>query len=204
MIENIREEVITTENVLRLAELIAIRSVKTVAGYSGGKLDYLYKELVHDVYGGKNPTERLSDGYDVVQTAVCFLLEHLGKKLGDFYKVNKYGKEIDILRGCYNACDNYLTKYKFNRYNSIELDYKDKYYQELQTTMEEIKEDDWTEYDTIISKMNLKNYEIETLNCYMAGMTYCQIARFLNVNFSTIYRRRQSLQRKYLRLKYDN
>ncbi|HCX94069.1 MAG TPA: hypothetical protein DHH42_00020 [Clostridiales bacterium] len=53
-------------------------------------------------------------------------------------------------------------------------------------------------FDTLISKMNLKQGELDTLNCYMAGMTYCDIARFLDVNFSTIYRSRMSLQRKYI------
>ena len=48
--------------------------------------------------------------------------------------------------------------------------------------------------------MNLKQGELDTLNCYMAGMTYCEIARFLDVNFSTIYRRKLSLQKKYMRV----
>ena len=46
--------------------------------------------------------------------------------------------------------------------------------------------------------MHLKQGEQETLDCYMAGMTYFDIAKFLSVNSSTIWRRRMSLQKKYL------
>ncbi len=41
--------------------------------------------------------------------------------------------------------------------------------------------------------MNLNKSEKETLDCYMAGMTYCNIARFLEIDTSTIWLRRQSL-----------
>ncbi len=50
--------------------------------------------------------------------------------------------------------------------------------------------------------MNLNQGEQATLDCYMAGMTYCDIARFLEVDTSTVWRRRQSLMRKYMQAIY--
>ncbi len=50
--------------------------------------------------------------------------------------------------------------------------------------------------------MNLNVGEKETLDYYMAGMTYCDIARFLEVNYSTVWRRRLSLPKKYMQAIY--
>ena len=57
--------------------------------------------------------------------------------------------------------------------------------------------DDYTVVDGLISKMNLTAAEYETLCAYMAGLTYLEVTRLLNVNRTTIWRRRMSLQRKY-------
>ena len=49
-----------------------------------------------------------------------------------------------------------------------------------------------------IRKMKLTKVERDVLNCYMAGMTFVQIARFLGVDNSTVWHRRQRLQIKYM------
>ncbi len=82
--KNLLNEVIT-DNVQMLAEMIAIKALKTVASHSNSKLDYLYKRLLFDVYKRNTPNHKFSDGYDLAQTAVIFLWEHKGKKLSDYY-----------------------------------------------------------------------------------------------------------------------
>ena len=53
--------------------------------------------------------------------------------------------------------------------------------------------------DTIIGKMQLTIAETETLNYYMAGLGFVEIAQMQNVNNTTVWRRRKSIQKKYLR-----
>ncbi len=198
--KNIQNEVITYDNVQKLGEMIAIKALMTTASHSGGKLDYLYKGLLYDVYKRNTVTNHIfSDGYDYAQIAMCFLLENIGKRLSDYYGISNRGKKCNVLYACYHYIDKHLTKFKKDLKFTTNIDDK-----MADKTVFNKKEDDYTEYDTIISNMKLKKGELDTLNCYMAGMTYCQIARFLNVNFSTICRRRQSLQKKYLQVNVAN
>lgn len=59
------------------------------------------------------------------------------------------------------------------------------------------KKNDYTAVDGLIAKMELTAAEYETLCAYMAGLTYLEVTRLLNVNRTTIWRRRMSLQKKY-------
>ena len=47
--------------------------------------------------------------------------------------------------------------------------------------------------------MRLTIAETETLNHYMAGLGFVAIAQMQNVNNTTVWRRRKSIQKKYLR-----
>lgn len=47
--------------------------------------------------------------------------------------------------------------------------------------------------------MRLTVEEVETLNYYMAGLGFMVIAQMLNVNNTTVWRRRKSIQKKYQR-----
>lgn len=46
--------------------------------------------------------------------------------------------------------------------------------------------------------MKLTAVEYETLCAYMAGLTYCEIARIMEVNRTTIWRRQNSIRKKYM------
>ena len=59
--------------------------------------------------------------------------------------------------------------------------------------------EDYTKVDTIIHQMRLTVAEKETLNYYMAGRGFVAIAQMQNVNNTTVWRRRKSIQKKYLR-----
>ncbi len=71
--KNILNEVIREDNVQMLGEIIAIKALKTVASHSNGKLDYLYKGLLYDVYKRNTPNHKYSDGYDFAQLCFCKL-----------------------------------------------------------------------------------------------------------------------------------
>ncbi len=191
---NWRNQVITEENVQELAEWISIVAVKAKAVHSNGQLDHLYKGLLYDVYRKNDPDRTYSDGYDVVQMIVCFLWENKGRNLSDHYGKNKKGKDCTILYACYNEIDRYLSRYRTTLYTTVSIEDN----REKVEAIEYIPtENDYTEYDKIVDNMSLSKGEQETLDCYMAGMTYLQIARFLDVHASTIWRRRINLQKKY-------
>ena len=79
--------------------------------------------------------------------------------------------------------------------NTISLD--ERITAEPETTLDEEQKNDYTVVDGLISKMKLTAAEYETLCAYMAGLTYLEVTRLMNVNRTTIWRRRMSLQRKY-------
>ena len=80
--------------------------------------------------------------------------------------------------------------------NTISLD--EQITAESETTLDDEQKTDYTVVDGLISKMKLTASEYETLCAYMAGLTYLEVTRLLNVNRTTIWRRRMNLQRKYV------
>ena len=69
---------------------------------------------------------------------------------------------------------------------------------EPETILDDEQKNDYTAFDRLISKMKLTVVEYETLSILMAGFTMLQIGRMLNVNRTTIWRRQNSIRRKYL------
>lgn len=55
---------------------------------------------------------------------------------------------------------------------------------------------DYTAVDGLIAKMKLIAAEYESLSILIAGFIMLQISRMLNVNHTTIWRRKMSLQKK--------
>ena len=57
---------------------------------------------------------------------------------------------------------------------------------------------DYTAFDGLISKMKLTAAEYETSSILMAGFTMLQIGKILNVNRTKIWRRQNSIRKKYM------
>ena len=54
----------------------------------------------------KTPIDYIvSDGYDVAQTAICFLYQFVGHTANEIYGNDKRGKEITIKLACYREVD---------------------------------------------------------------------------------------------------
>lgn len=79
--------------------------------------------------------------------------------------------------------------------NTIRLD--ERITSESEATLDDEQKNDYTVVDGLIAKMKLTAVEYDTLCAYMAGLTYLEVTRLLNVNRTTIWRRKMSLQRKY-------
>lgn len=187
--------VISAENVQKMGEIIALTCIKTVIVRSGKDLHYLYKGLLRDINRSKDDYSPFSNAYDIAQEATLFLCQHIGKKLGDDY-TTKYGKVVTIKSACYRCAANYLQKqYTRHLSNTIILD--ERITAEPETILDNEQKNDYTVVDGLISKMKLTAAEYDTLCAYMAGLTYLEVTRLLNVNRTTIWRRKINLQRKY-------
>ena len=57
---------------------------------------------------------------------------------------------------------------------------------------------DHIKYYELMAKLRLTKGEKETIECYVAGISFTEQAKLLSVNLSTIWRRRKSAQTKYL------
>lgn len=91
------DTVISTENIQKMGEVIALTCIKTVIVRSGKDLHYLYKGLLRDINRSKDDYSPFSNAYDIAQEAMLFLCQHIGEKLGDDY-TTKYGKVVTIFR----------------------------------------------------------------------------------------------------------
>lgn len=77
--------VIAADNIKKIDELIALLTIRTVMCRSGKDLYRLYDGLIKDCNKSNDSLAEYSDGYDIAQTAILFLCEHIGKRLGDNY-----------------------------------------------------------------------------------------------------------------------
>ena len=187
--------VISAENIQKIGEVIALTCIKTVIVRSGKDLHYLYKGLLRDMNRSKEDYSPFSHAYDIAQEAMLFLCQQIGEKLDDNY-TTKYGKVVTIKSACYRCADNYLQKqYTRHLSNTISLD--ERITAKPETILDDEHKNDYTVVDGLISKMKPTATEYETLCAYMAGLTYLEVTRLLNVNRTTIWRRKINLQRKY-------
>lgn len=190
------ERVISAENVQRMGEVIALCCIKTVIARSGKDLHKLYADLLHDMNRAKGDYSPFSNVYDLAQEAMLFLCQHMGKRLDDVY-VTKTGRKITIKQACFRYTDRYLDKqYTRHMANTVSLD--EKIATTLETMPDNEQKNDYTAFDGLISKMKLTAVEYETLSILMSGFTTLQIGKILNVNRSTIWRRQNSIRKKYL------
>ena len=190
--------VITQDNIQRIGEIIAVATIKTVMCRSGKNLYWLYDGLIKDCKRANDVNHTYSDGYDMAQTAMLFLCEHMGKQLGDTY-ITARGKIVTVKQACFRFADRYLNK-QYTRHLTHATAIDEAATASAITFINDESNNDYTVVDTIIEAMHLTPDEYETLSAYMSGLSYIEIARLLNVNRTTIWRRRKSLCKKYLQI----
>ena len=64
------------ENIVVMAELIAMRETKTLIGFMGYHAEIAHKKLCMDIFCKDKPGYTLSDSYDLVQSVALFLCGH--------------------------------------------------------------------------------------------------------------------------------
>lgn len=90
------DEPISKENVKLMGEMIAVQTLRTLKKYDWKIADKYYIGLIKDLHHMGEVDYILSDGYDVVQTAISFLYQFIGRKVSDIYGKDRRGKEITI------------------------------------------------------------------------------------------------------------
>ena len=186
-------ETISLQNVQLLGELITLKCLRGYLAYSRQTFQNLYTNYLIDLNRRNYPSHTFSDAYDLAQSAICFLLDFIGKELSDVYSV-KNGKVITIKHATYNLVNRLIGR--IYRYNNRARDI-DFYSEALSVEIDNYQEKDFTEVDNKIECLGLKARDRIVLDCYMAGMTCREIAEFLDIDHSTVWRRRQRVQVKY-------
>ena len=190
--------VITADNIKKIGELIALLTIRTVMCRSGKNLYRLYDGLIKDCNKSNDSIDEYSDGYDIAQTAMLFLCEHIGKMLGDNYTTTR-GNVISIKQACFRFTDRYLDK-QFTRHLAHTTAISGSVASSHITFIDDESNNDYTAVDALIKRMHLTQGEYDVLCAYMSGLTYLEATNLLNVNRTTIWRRRMKLQDKYYSL----
>ena len=188
-------EIITADNVLLISERITLRALRTVLSISyNKKLCKLYIGINRDKDNLDTPGYILSDGFDLVQTAACFLCEHIGERLDDECGKNKRGRTVTVNTACFNVVNQQIMAIRRESY--LRANNNDPEVQHLSVFIKD-SEDDYAAADKLIEDMDLTDAEKDVLSCDMSNLTLKEIVARLSIGVSTIYLRRYSIRKKY-------
>ena len=150
-IENydVLKEKISKNNVLAMAEQLAMYETRFLIGYMGSRMQKIYAELCADIKRKNDINHTFSDRYDLVQECALFLCNHYGRRLNDILTYDKKGKAITA---CIRTMSKLITRKTSDNYRFVSLD-------ALTPVSEpscEIEEDvvkDYTIYDSIVDSL---------------------------------------------------
>ena len=197
-------EPISAENVKLMGEMIALQALRTVKKYDMKVADELYIGLIKDLHHMGEIDYTVSDGYDVAQTAICFLYQFAGRKATEIYGKDKRGKELSIKLACYREVDKFIDSLRNrpDRRGAIEyIDFAN--YKALPmdpVNCFEREQTDYTKYDELVGALQLSTLELAILNCYMNGMRQAEVCVELGIGRGTINHRKASIRQRYYRL----
>ena len=197
-------EPISTDNVKLMGEMIALQALRTVKKFDMKVADRLYIGLIKDLHHMGEIDYIVSDGYDVAQTAICFLYQFAGRKASEIYDKDRKGKEISIKLVCYREVDKFIDslRNRLGRRGAIEyIDFAN--YKALPmdpVNCFEREQTDYTKYDELVEALQLSALELAILDCYMNGMKQAEVCAELGINRGTINHRKASIRQRYYEL----
>ena len=194
-------EPISAENVKLMGEMIALQALRTHKKFDMKVADRLYIGLIKDLHHMSEIDYIVSDGYDVAQTAICFLYQYVGRKVSEIYGKDRKGKEITIKLACYREIDSELMRLRRKAEKTDYIDFTD--YKAL--PMDPVKcfeqeQTDYSKYDTIVEALQLSALELAILNCYMNGMVQSEVCAELGIGRGKINSRKASIRQRYYNL----
>ena len=203
--EQLFAEPISAENVKLMGEMIALQALRTVKKYDTKVADKMYIGLIKDLHHMGETDYIVSDGYDVAQTAICFLYQFAGRKATEIYGKDKRGKELTIKLACYREVDRFIDslRNRTDRHGSVveSIDFTD--YKALPmdpVNCFEQEQTDYTKYDELVGALQLSALELAILNCYMNGMVQSEVCAELGIGRGRINSRKASIRRRYYSL----
>ena len=194
-------EPISAENVRLMGEMIALQALRTHKKFDMKVADKLYIGLIKDMHHMGEIDYIVSDGYDVAQTAICFLYQYVGRKVSEIYGKDKIGKEITIKLACYREIDGELMRLRRKAEKTDYIDFTD--YKALPmdpVNCFELEQTDYSKYDELVGALKLTELEFAILNCYMNGMVQSEVCAELGIGRGTIYHRKVSIRQRYCNL----
>lgn len=180
------KETISENNVLAMAEQLAMYETRFLIGYRGAKMQKIYADLCVDIKRKTDINHTYNDSYDLVQECALFLCNHYGRRLNDILAYDKKGKAITVKIACIRAMFKLITRKTSDYFRSVSLD-------ALTPGSEpycEIEEDivkDYTAYDSIVDSLNLTDNMRIALECRQNGLSYPEIAAILERAQSTVF-----------------
>ncbi len=191
---DILTEVISRENVLDMAELLACKETKYLIRFSGRYIAKAHFGVCKDIFNKNNPDHIMSDNYDIVQTVALFLCEHFGKRLEDTYEITKKGRIITIKYHCYKLIDRMICgRYRITMRH---VDLEKAYHLETPQT-HSTDEDEHEVVEQMMDKMQLDDYQRKVLTHRMAGLSMGEIGRLLNRSVGAIGSVIYTIQKRY-------
>ena len=194
-------EPISAENVKLMGEMIALQALRTHKKFDVKIADRLYIGLIKDLHHMGEIDYIVSDGYDVAQTAICFLYQFVGRTVHEIYGKDRKGKDITIKLACYREIDSELMRLRRKAEKTDYIDFTD--YKALPmdpVNCFEQEQTDYTKYDELVGALQLSALELAILNCYMNGMRQAEVCAELGIGRGTINHRKASIQQRYYTL----
>ena len=196
------DEPISEENVKLMGEMIALQTLRTLKKFDWKIADKYYIGLIKDLHHMGEVDYIVSDGYDVAQTAICFLYEFVGHTVHEIYGKDRTGKDITIKLACYREVDSFISllRNRTDRRGTVveSIDFTD--YKALPmdpVNCFEKEQTDYSKYDELTEALQLSALELAILNCYMNGMVQSEVCAELGIGRGTIYHRKVSIRQRY-------
>ena len=193
---DVLKETISENNVLAMAEQLAMYETRFLMGYMGSRMQKMYADLCVDARRKTDVNHTFSDSYDLVQECALFLCNHYGKRLNDVLTYDKKGKAITVKIACIRAMSKLITRKTSDYFRSVSLD-------ALTPVSEpscEIEEDivkDYTVDDSIVESLNLTDNMRIALECRQNGLSYPEIAAMLERAQSTVFEYFIKMRQRY-------
>ena len=184
-----------------MSEMIALQALRTVKKFDMKVADRLYIGLIKDLHHMGEIDYIVSDGYDVAQTAICFLYQYAGRKATEICAKDKRGKELSIKFACYREVDRFIDslRNRSDRRGAIEYigftDYKALPMDPVNCFEKE--QTYYTKYDALVEALQLSALELVILDCYMNGMRQAEVCAELGIKRGTINHRKASIRKRY-------
>ena len=151
---SILKDEISQNNVLAMAELIAMAETRFLIGYMGSPMQKIHADLYVDILRKNDLGYVFSDSYDLVQEGALFLCEHYGKHLNEVIGYNKKGKPITIEIACIRKMTKLINRKTSSYYHNVSLEALTPASEPYTEPHEETVQD-YTAYDRIVDSLNL-------------------------------------------------